>query len=72
MKDSYGMAPKDLLVVGGADGIGMWLVKRVFGSVPEIGRITLADIKPLNASSAARGHNPDAGTYRSWRRFPSP
>ena len=49
----------NLLVVGGADGIGMWLVKRVFGSSPEIGRITLADVKPLNASGGERGHNPD-------------
>ncbi len=38
----------------------MWLVKRVFGSSPEIGRITLADVKPLSSSGADRGHNPDA------------
>ena len=37
------MSSKNLLVVGGADGMGMWLVKRVFDSVPEIGRITLAE-----------------------------
>ncbi len=50
----------DLLVVGGADGIGMWLVKRVFGGVPEIRRITLADVRPLQCSGTTRGHNPDA------------
>ena len=72
MKDSYAMSPKDLLVVGGADGIGMWLVKRVFGSVPEIGRITLADIKPLDTSGAARGHNPDARHISELAQVPKP
>ena len=59
MKPSNRTTSKDLLVVGGADGIGTWLVKRVLGSAPEIGRITLADVKPLNISGAERGHNPD-------------
>ncbi len=72
MKDSYETPPKDLLVVGGADGIGMWLVKRVFSSVPEIGRITLADIKPLNTSGAARGHNPDARHMVELAQVPKP
>ena len=60
MNQSDGMTSKDLLVVGGADGIGTWLVKRVFGSAPGVGRITLADVKPLQGSGAERGHNPDA------------
>lgn len=60
MKHSDETNSIDLLVVGGADGIGMWLVKRVFGSVPEIGRITLADVKSLYDSGDARGRNPDA------------
>ena len=72
MKHSDGTTPKDLLVVGGADGIGMWLVKRVFGSSPEIGRITLADVKPLNSSGADRGHNPDANHLAELARVPKP
>ena len=72
MKHSDGTTSKDLLVVGGADGIGMWLVKRVFGSSPEIGRITLADIKPLNASGTERGHNPDANHLAELARVPKP
>ena len=72
MKDPDGMTPKDLLVVGAADGIGMWLVKRVFGSVPEIGRITLADIKPLSTSKPVRGHNPDARHMAELTELPKP
>ncbi len=72
MKDSDGMTPKDLLVVGGADGMGMWLAKRVFGGVPEIGRITLADIKPLSTSRAVRGHNPDARHMAELAELPKP
>ena len=63
---------KDLLVVGGADGIGMWLVKRVFGKVPEVGRITLADVKPLKGTDAARGGNPDANHVVELRQLPKP
>lgn len=36
---------KNLLVVGGADGIGNWLVRRVFAKLPDIQRITLLDVK---------------------------
>ena len=63
---------KDLLVVGGADGIGMWLVKRVFGNVPEVGRITLADVKPLRGTEAARGGNPDTNHVAELRELPKP
>ena len=63
---------KDLLVVGGADGIGMWLVKRVLGKVPEVGRITLADVKPLTTSGGERGHNPDANHVAELRQLPKP
>ena len=63
---------KDLLVVGGADGIGMWLVKRVFGNVPEVGRITLADVKPLRGTEAARGGNPDTNHVAELGRLPKP
>ena len=51
---------QNLLVVGGGDGMGMWLVKRVFGDAPEIGRITLADVKPLQTSGADGPTNPGA------------
>ena len=63
---------KNLLVVGGADGIGTWLVKRVFGSAPEIGRITLADVKPLNTSGGERGHNPDPRHVAELASLPKP
>ena len=63
---------KNLLVVGGADGIGTWLVKRVFGSAPEIGRITLADVKPLNTSGGERGHNPDPRHVAELGSLPKP
>ena len=66
------MSSKNLLVVGGADGMGMWLVKRVFGSVPEIGRITLADVKPLSTTRAVRGHNPDARHVAELAELPKP
>ena len=72
MKPSDWTTPRDLLVIGGADGIGMWLVKRVFGSVPEIGRITLADVKPLKTPDADRGHNPDANHVAELARIPKP
>ncbi len=38
---------KRLLVIGGADGMGMWMVKRVFAHAPDVSHITLADVKPL-------------------------
>lgn len=38
---------KNLLVLGGADGMGNWLVRRVFGQAQGIGRITLLDTLPL-------------------------
>ena len=72
MKHTDGATPKDLLVVGGADGIGMWLVKRVFGSVPDIGRITLADVKPLARSGDTRGHNPDSKHVAELSQAPCP
>jgi|GEM_PF-1152982 prephenate dehydrogenase len=50
---------KNLLVVGGADGIGMWLVKHVFGQAPDLGRITLADVKPLYRPGVQGPSNPD-------------
>ncbi|MBI4339994.1 MAG: prephenate dehydrogenase/arogenate dehydrogenase family protein [Chloroflexi bacterium] len=45
-----------LLILGGGDGIGLWLAKRLFARVPGMGRITLADVKPL----AGRSASPDA------------
>ncbi len=50
---------KNLLVIGGADGIGMWLVKHVFGETPDVGRITLADVKPLSRPGVQGPTNPD-------------
>ena len=50
---------KNVLIVGGADGIGTWLAKRVFGKSPEIGRITLSDVKPIIGSSDSEPTNPD-------------
>ena len=50
----------------------MWLVKRVFGSSTDIGRITLADVKPLNTSGLERGHNPDANHVAELARLPKP
>ena len=50
---------KNLLIVGGADGIGTWLAKRVFGKSSEISRITLADVKPIFGSSDLGPTNPD-------------
>lgn len=38
---------KNLLVIGGADGMGNWLARRVFGQAQGIGRITLLDALPL-------------------------
>lgn len=63
---------KDLLVVGGADGIGMWLVKRVFCRSGEIGRITLADIKPLRHSDSRKSLNPGAAHLEELARVPKP
>ena len=53
-------APKRLLVIGGADGIGMWLVKRVFSSPPEVTHITLVDRKPLYRGHFEGATNPDS------------
>ena len=50
----------------------MWLVKRVFGSVPDIGRITLADVKPLAREGDTRGHNPDAKHAAELTQVPCP
>ncbi|MBI3300936.1 MAG: prephenate dehydrogenase/arogenate dehydrogenase family protein [Deltaproteobacteria bacterium] len=38
---------QSLLVLGGGDGIGLWLAKRLFARIPGMGRITLADVKPI-------------------------
>src|ERR1700722_12393008 len=54
---------KNLLVVGGASGMGMWLVLHVFGRAQDIGRITLADVHPLESDSGART-NPES-RYRA-------
>ena len=48
----------NLLVIGGADGIGTWLAKRVFARTPDIARITLADIKPLMRQDQTGATNP--------------
>ncbi len=60
MKQLGSATSKNLLIVGGADGIGIWLAKRFFADTPEIGRITLADIKPLHASALSDECNPGA------------
>src|SRR4051794_14120158 len=41
-------SPSSMLVVGGADGMANWLVRKVFGKVDSIQRIALADIRPLD------------------------
>ena len=45
---------KNLLVLGGADGIGNWLTRRVFARLPDINRITLMDIVPVDKIPEAR------------------
>ncbi|MBI4311565.1 MAG: prephenate dehydrogenase/arogenate dehydrogenase family protein [Chloroflexi bacterium] len=50
--------PSPLLIVGGGDGIGLWLAKRLFAHVPGMGRITLADVKPLWGHGASEGAFP--------------
>ena len=72
MASSFGESPVNMLVVGGADGMGMWLAKRVFAGVPEIGRITLADVKPLLGPGDGRGHNPDGRHAAELALLPTP
>ncbi|MBI2018412.1 prephenate dehydrogenase/arogenate dehydrogenase family protein [Candidatus Daviesbacteria bacterium] len=45
---------KSFLVIGGADGMGNWLVRRVFGQVSGINRITLLDVRPVDQIPNAR------------------
>lgn len=61
---------KNLLVVGGADGIGMWLVKHVFGKASDVGRITLADVKPLYRMGVQGPSNPDTKHVGELARVP--
>lgn len=49
---------QNLLVIGGADGIGMWLVKNVFSRSVDVRRITLADVKPLRHAAVEGITNP--------------
>jgi hypothetical protein len=42
-------------VLGGGDGIGLWLAKRLFARIPGMGRITLADVKPIARRGAPGG-----------------
>ncbi|MBI4198025.1 MAG: prephenate dehydrogenase/arogenate dehydrogenase family protein [Chloroflexi bacterium] len=51
-------SPSPLLIVGGGDGIGLWLAKRLFARVPGMGRITLADVRPVAWRNAPEGAFP--------------
>ena len=59
VENTGGTTMKNLIVIGVADGIGMGLVKHVFGKTPDIGRITLADVKPLYRPGFQGAANPD-------------
>ncbi len=59
MKKDLSAKSKNLLVIGGADGIGMWLVRHVFSKAPDIERITLADVKPLYSPDERGSSNPE-------------
>ena len=77
MISSDAKTPKDMLVVGGADGMGMWLVKRLFADAPEVRRITLADVKPLlrpgdGRAGEGRARNPDGRHAAELARVPKP
>lgn len=48
---------KSLLVIGGADGMPNWLVRRVFGQTEGIKRITLLDIRPIEQIPSMRWLN---------------
>ena len=51
---------KRLLIIGGADGMGMWMAKRVFSHAADVSHISLADIKPLYRGGPPQPHhNPD-------------
>jgi prephenate dehydrogenase len=63
---------KNLLVVGGADGIGMWLVKHVFVEAPDVSRITLADVKVLYRPGIEGLSNPDAKHVAELARVKKP
>ncbi|MBI4202935.1 MAG: prephenate dehydrogenase/arogenate dehydrogenase family protein [Chloroflexi bacterium] len=47
-----------LLIIGGGDGMGLWLAKRLFARVPGVERITLADVKAIARRGAAEGGFP--------------
>ena len=49
---------RNLLIIGGGDGMGLWLAKRVFARITGVERITLADILPLAADRIADTTNP--------------
>ena len=49
---------RNLLIIGGGDGMGLWLAKRVFARITGVERITLADILPLGVNRVADTTNP--------------
>jgi len=51
-------SPSPLLILGGGDGMGLWLAKRLYARVPGVERITLADVKPLARRGAPDGAFP--------------